>query len=128
MAAFKTTGAELIAFYKAWPVGPDWYHDDGFFEEEEDGTITGVDPEETFEEPRAREALGYLCWQGPGNCPSSIEVNGTRIRVPEDWSGPDIFEVFKVWVGCQQTLRVVLKPEDVKKFKALCAEHGWEVL
>jgi hypothetical protein len=133
----KATGAEIMAFYAAWPVGGDFYHDDGY-ETDNDGNLS-LDPAEEYD---VGEAIGYLAWQGDGKQPKSIEINGVKVRIPSDWTGPsaeDVFKawrgdkrahvvmlVFKAWRGDKRAHVVMLEPAQVAEFKAVCAERGWE--
>jgi hypothetical protein len=124
MNGIKALGSEIIAFYKAWPVGPDFYHDDGIIYEDEKGHIVGITPTEEYE---VAEAFGYFIWQGRGNVPASIEVHGVQIAIPQDWAGPDTEEVFKAWRGDKRPYSVMLSPDQVGEFKRVCAEHGWDL-
>lgn len=118
----KALGAEIIAFYKAWPVGSDFYHEESIITEDGDGSVTSIDPVEEYD---VYEALGYFVWQGKGDMPPFIKVNGIQIRCPEE--GPPTDTVFKAWRGDKRPFTVVLSPEEGEKFKAVCAEHGWEI-
>jgi hypothetical protein len=117
----KATGAEIMAFYAAWPVGGDFYHDDGY-ETDNDGNLS-LDPAEEYD---VGEAIGYLAWQGDGKQPKSIEINGVKVRIPSDWTGPSAEDVFKAWRGDKRAHVVMLEPAQVAEFKAVCAERGWE--
>lgn len=122
----KAKGSEIMAFYKEWPLTEgDWYVDDGY-EADDEGNL-GLDPSKEYD---VEEVLGYIIWQGRGECPPSVEVNGTTIRIPieDGWTGPATVDVFKAWRGDVRAYSVMLKPEDVAKFQALCAENGWVVL
>jgi hypothetical protein len=117
-------GSEIIAFFREWPVGDDFYREDGFLEEASDGSIVGLDPSE---ECHVFEAIGVLIWQGDGPCPSSVEINGVRIPidVEDGWSGPDPEAVFRAWRGDRRRYLVMVEPRDVAEFESMCAEKGW---
>ena len=102
----KALGSEIMAFYEAWPVGDDWYQEDGY-EPDDDGKLP-LDPSKSYD---VEDVLGYFAWQGNGKMPKTLLVE----------------DVFAAWRGDKRPYTVLLSPEDAEKFKALCAEHGWEV-
>jgi len=102
------TGAELMAFYASWPVGKDFYHDDGYPTDNE-GHIH-LEPSELFD---VEEAIGYFAWQGKEPKPDHIEVNGVTVAIPQDWEGPSAEAVFKAWRGDKRPHIVMLAPDQV---------------
>lgn len=90
----KVVGKLLNEFYVAWPLGDDWYHDDGTLTASQDGSLV-LDPEEEYE---ITEALGFIAWQGEGERPLSINVCGRTLLTNQDWDGGlDLVDVFEAW-------------------------------
>lgn len=80
MSTVVVIGADLIAFFAAWPPGEDYYHESGFTQETGvlclfDGDEVGpaVRPEETY------EVDGELSWQGKGDEPPDREHDLGRV-------------------------------------------------
>lgn len=81
MSTTHVLGADLIAFFAAWPPGGDYYHESGFTAETDgllclfDGDEVGpaVRPEETY------EVDGELFWQGKGEEPPGREHDLGRV-------------------------------------------------
>jgi hypothetical protein len=118
----KATGAELMAFYEAWPMGSDWYHEDGTDVDDEGNLILDATAEYDVE-----EVIGFLCWQGDGNLPSSIQINDIKVRVyPSD--GPRVEDVFRAWRGDAIGYVVRVKASEAQDLRDLCAIRGWELL
>ena len=121
----NATGAEIIAFYKAWPIGGDFYHDDGIVYVDEGDQICGIDSSKEYD---VDEAIGYLVWQGQGKVPPKVVVNKVDIFIPKNWTGPKASEVFSAWRGDARPMTVLLEPHQVEGFRQLCAAHAWNLL
>lgn len=115
----KVLGQHLIDFYRAWPPGPDVYHEDTGFCEAGDGTLCeegedwacgpAVDP------ARKYEVAGGLGWQG--ECP------------PPPGFDYDFARVLHRWIRARATAVLVFEVprEEADAAKALARERGWKV-
>ena len=45
----EVTGAELKAFFRDWPMGDDWYHEDGLIEVDDETGEAIVSLEDTYD-------------------------------------------------------------------------------
>jgi len=57
----RVKGYELQQFYKDWPMGDDWYHEDGDLSTNKNGLI--LEPGDTYD---LVDAIGAVVWQGSG--------------------------------------------------------------
>lgn len=123
----KVLGADLLAFYQEWPMGDDWYHDDGDYEGDTEGHLVGVDPAGKYD---LEMAIGAILWQGSSAVPSFIEVNGKRVPVKQ-WSDYD-YEVslpalFRAWKSTRVSLVVTLEGEHEAALREFVAGLGGKV-
>ena len=125
----KATGAEIWAFYVAWPPGDDWYHDDYSTAITDDGT--GEDCVLDLKEKYELSEFGNVCWQGYGKAvPEDLmavakkhgDLMGGNVWIPFEWW-------FRRWKGEQatETFVVTVKKEDVEAFRELCKQHKWKI-
>jgi len=118
----NATGAQILAFYKAWPMGDDWYHEDGFINSEEDHNL------DLQVEYDLDDAIGTLLWQGEGKPPSHIQINGHRVGTDRDDEFLDLVAAFKAWQGDDVVVIIQLPPGEVEALEKVCAERGWSKL
>jgi len=117
----NATGAEINAFYEAWPMGKDWYHDDNMIDVDDQGK--GLLEESV--EYDVDDMIGILCWQGSGEVPHYIEINGVKVTCQHRGEGPMPSECFKVWRGDSRVHSVLLRPDQVERFNQIKKEEGW---
>lgn len=116
----KVRGQDLIDFFAAWPPGPDAYHEDSGFGENEDGALCLTDDGITLGE-RIQPDLtytvhaGYLGWQGSGPAPADFDEDFER--------------VIKRWIKARTVTALVIEvpKAEVEAARALCKERGWKV-
>lgn len=122
---FTATGAELLAYYEEWPMGPDFAHVEGFIYLDEEGAVVGVHPDDELGGLETREALGFFDWQGSGKHPERVVINGVTIPVRSPMDGIDPLQVFRAWRGDRTTVSLVVPHKDLERLKAICDEYGW---
>ncbi len=118
----NATGAEILAFYSAWPMGDGWYHEHGFIDDEDDHDI------ETGEEYDLDDAIGVVQWQGAGPAPKTVQIQGIEVRVHPFDDILDLEAAFKAWRSDAVLMSARVPKDQVEAFRALCAERDWEVL
>jgi len=118
----KALGAEINAFYRDWPLGDEWYHDEGTADVDEDGDLL-LEPGQKHD---LGEVIGYLAWQGESDQPNHVRINGKKIST---WTATFLDQVFKAWRHSPTHEIVVLSvPSDqVENLLAFAREHGCNV-
>lgn len=108
----KATGAEIWAYWQAWPAGDDWYIDDYDINVEAESGVCLIDPASKYD----LDDLGSLYFQGKG--------------AERDRRDPvSIKSSFLAWKKAQThtSLAVTLPKTDIDEFTALCKQRGWKV-
>ena len=119
----KFRGTDIWAFWQAWPVGNNWFHEDYETEIEGDSGCL-LDPNTRYD----GGSLGVLCWQhSPQGDVETLRIGTKTLRRSLDYS---FEEVLKAWLKTQTTTSFVIEvPNDQSKaFKTLMTEKGWKVL
>lgn len=122
----KVLGADLLAFYEAWPMGPDWYHDGGDAEAGVE-TLVGINPTAKYD---LEGALGVILWQGRGDVPACIEINGKRVGTKvSDWSYEvSLPALFRAWKSTTTISAVVtLEGEHEAALREFVAARGGKI-
>lgn len=118
--ALRIKGADLIAWWKEWPPGEDYYVEDfpfvggeqgGVYEEVDCAPASPVDPAKTYTIDG-----GILIWQGKGDPPGDVHSYDVEPAIRR-WLKARTSRTFAVEVGLS----------DVEAFRAVCAERGWKV-
>lgn len=117
---YKATGAEINAFYAAWPQGDNWAHEDSW-EVQDDETFI-LNPAELYE---VDDVLGYLLWHGKGKVPTTMVINGVTLRWFADEGGPPISHIFAAWRGEKRPVVLLLDPDQITELTAVCRDKGW---
>lgn len=115
----KVRGADLKAFYEAWPLGEGWAHEDGEVED-----LDRLDPVALYD---IDEALGGLWWQGSyDECPEVVEIGGIRLKVDT----MTFARIYKAWQKSHTTTRLVVDVpnEAVEAVRAFVAQQKGKVL
>lgn len=119
----RALGAEIRAFYDAWPMGDEWYHDDDTCTDERGDWILNPDEEYSVD-----DALGIILWQGSGPAPRTVTVNGTPCMTTGGWGDSlDPSEVFLAWRGDRSPgIMIRLTDEQLAELAAFFTQKGWE--
>jgi len=117
----KVLGAELQAFYVAWPLGGDWYHEDGDLGIDEQGRLVL----ELAKRYNIDRALGCVEWQGSGGPPLYVDINGIRVLTDSVAFLPEVFEA---WSRDQVIVAVNLPAAQFDKLAKFAQECGWELI
>lgn len=118
----KVLGADLIEFFKTWPLGKDVYHDESPFAMDAQGVLRLTDdvgnPDGDAVEPDKKYNFDYgtLGWQG-------------LLTNPPTSFSDDFAAVFRKWVKARTTASfgVAIPKDQVDAFKALMKERGWKI-
>ena len=107
----KATGAEIQAFYEAWPPGDGWYHDDSIETHNGEGGWI-LEPTTKYD----LDDLGTINWQGD----RKAAPDGERTINFGSW--------FKLWKKEQTTTLVVVtvSKDEVDALLAYCKTQGWK--
>lgn len=113
-------GADLIAFWREWPMGNGVYHDDSPFSmndadvlcvvDDIGNPIAPVDPDVTYS-----FNYGVLGWQGDGPQPAAFDS--------------DLVRVFRRWLKARTVATLVVEvPRDAAATaRALIEAQGWKI-
>ena len=97
------SGADLIDFWREWPLDENWYADCGSVEDTPDG-VALEDPETGLRvavDPKSKydlDVIGCITWQG-GECPGQVMVCGKTIRTDSKTLSTE--SVFRAWKRAQ---------------------------
>lgn len=104
-------GADILAFYAAWPMGDDWCHESGEVEiVDPDTGDPALDPGNRYD----LWDLGEIWWQG--------DARHAPERMVKEFASE-----FRKWLKARDTETIVLtvpkaRAEDIRSF---CREKGW---
>jgi len=97
----KAKGADIIAFFNDWPMGPNVYMEETPFSYAENGVLcvtadgwtpgAAVDPAETYDFD-----CGMLGWQGDEDCPAGF--NDDMVKAFQKWKRDRDYVVLTVQV------------------------------
>jgi hypothetical protein len=120
MAKNKALGADILAFYEAWPMGDDWCHeqDDGETAITDDLGLPAIDPAAEYD----LRKIGPICWQGrdPFGC-------GALLRGQEVGRTLSFASEFRKWQAQQTHVSLVLRVPKEQEAEALeiAKARGW---
>jgi len=96
----QATGADLMAFYEAWPMGRDWAHEE--YDETlytNDGERPELVPEKLYS---VQWTIGNIIYQGPHPPPTLIDVGcGVEVRFERASAWVSTDEMFSAWLATQ---------------------------
>jgi len=118
----KVTGAELRQFYRDWPCGGDWFHDDGAADTDEADNLL-VEPAVKYD---LDEQIGFVAWQGEEDTPSCLAYKGQQVFVDRD-GYLDLRKLFRLWRGDKRAVAVTLPTAEIDDLKTLAKERGWKI-
>ena len=111
-SARRATGAEITAFYDAWPMGDDWYYDhyDQSQAIRDDNDEALLVPDQIYD---LQEDFGVIAANAPDAVPDSL----------------DFAREFRRWRKAQtSTVLVATVPKDVEaQFRAWCGENSVKI-
>ena len=116
-------GADIHAFHKEWPPGPQWRLDCNEIVREDGSAALELDKEYDG------RALGVVAWQGSGDRshPEAVAVGTLRLEPGFDY---DLEVVLEAWLRSRVALRtfvVQLTMDQTALFERYAAAHGWQV-
>jgi len=112
----KALGAEIRAFWDAWPPGDNWYNDDAALEVYGESGALLLEADEKYELPD----FGNIVWQGQGKPPRDPPAKGEQYVSFESW--------FRLWKKSltTKTFVITVPSEAADEFEALCKQRGWK--
>jgi len=122
----KVRGHELSRFFADWPMGDNWYVNDGGWEEDDAGDpvlVAGASYD-------LLDIVPNLSWQGlsegsPSAMPDVVKIGTEEIRTGE--LGLSVSRVWRAWkkMRTHQTFLVEVPVEDASEFAVLVRARKW---
>lgn len=123
----KFFGSDICAFYREWPPGECWYHDEAELEFEDAKGASLLDPSAKYDGTE----LGLICWQGPVNgCqdPGPVKIGSVTLR-GERGAMYDFDQVLRAWLKARSviTVSVEIPRDQLESFELVAATNKWKV-